>query len=321
MRGLVALRGLSYSAVMDLELKDFPESVGQRLDHFLSEKIEMQSRSKIQKMIKAGSVLVGGEKVKSGYLLQEEDVIFVKLVEEAEKKIMAEDLDLEIVHEAKDFFVINKPPGMVVHPADGKHYSGTVVNALKGRIDDMPGERPGIVHRLDKDTSGLMIVARNEKARDYFVEQFKKKKVKKGYLALVGGLLKHKEGIIDAPIGRHKRDRKKMAINEEGKVAISQYKVLEEFRLSEFALSYLSVGIETGRTHQIRVHMKSIDHPLAGDDVYGSHKLNRFLEENFALKRQFLHASSLSFVPPGTKKALTFESELFDDLSKVLSQL
>lgn len=305
---------------MQFEMSKFPDSVGERLDKFLDEKFEDKSRSQIQKLIKSGTVFVNREKVKAGYLLSENDVVFVKEAE-LDDEIKAENLNLEILFEDDDFFVINKPPGMVVHPSDGQHMSGTVVNALRDRIDIDDPERPGIVHRLDKETSGVMVVARNLKARDYFIDLFKSRKVKKHYKVLVSGHLKFKEGVIDSPIARDTRNRKKMAIRSTGKVAVSNFTVLDEFSVGDFDVSLLDVEIKTGRTHQIRVHMSSIGHPVVGDNVYGARKINRFFADEFGLARQFLHASTLSFTPPGAKKALTVKSELSDDLSKVLSSL
>ncbi len=213
-------------------------------------------------------------------------------------------MDIKILHEEEDYLIINKPCGVIVHPSRTTDIKGTVVEGLMNKMDKeliekFQGEevdfRPGIVHRLDKDTSGVMIVARTQRGYEYFVDQFKTRKVKKVYLAMVKGKLEHKEGIIDSPIARSFRDRKKMDVASDGKEAVTSYKVVEEFDLGDTAVSLLEVLPKTGRTHQIRVHMKAIGHHIVGDRVYGVDTLNKMVESEFGLKRQFLHAWKISF--------------------------
>lgn len=299
---------------------------GMRLDKFLADKFPQYSRSQFQKMIKNGDVLVNNGVLKSSYILAASDTVEVKDAFKKEVLIESENIDLPIVYEDEEFLVINKPAGIIVHPDGASVSTGTVVNALFDKIPKGVGEdiRRGIVHRLDKDTSGLLVVVKTLEAKNYFVKQFQGKTIKKVYLALVKGILPHKEGRIEAPIGRDIRNRKKMAIVDEkkGKSAISLYKVLEEFEVSEkLRASLIEVEIKTGRTHQIRVHMDSIGHPIVGDNVYGSAPINRFFKERFGLDRQFLHAKNLSFKHPKTGKTLSLEADLPEDLEKVLEEL
>ena len=299
---------------------------GMRLDKFLADKFPQYSRSQFQKMIKNGDVLVNNGVLKSSYILAANDTVEVKDAFKKEVLIQSENIDLPIVYEDEEFLVINKPAGIIVHPDGASVSTGTVVNALFDKIPKGVGEdiRRGIVHRLDKDTSGLLVVVKTLEAKNYFVKQFQGKTIKKVYLALVKGILPHKEGRIEAPIGRDIRNRKKMAIVDEkkGKNAISLYKVLEEFEVSEkLRASLIEVEIKTGRTHQIRVHMDSIGHPIVGDNVYGSAPINRFFKEKFGLDRQFLHAKKLSFKHPKTGKTLSLEAELPEDLEKVLKEV
>lgn len=299
---------------------------GMRLDKFLAGKFPQYSRSQFQKMIKNGDVLVNNGILKPSYSLAADDLVEVKDAFKKEVLIQSENIDLPIVYEDEEFLVINKPAGIIVHPDGASVSTGTVVNALFDKIPKGVGEdiRRGIVHRLDKDTSGLLVVVKTLEAKNYFVKQFQGKTIKKFYLALVKGVLPHKEGRIEAPIGRDIRNRKKMAIVDEnkGKNAISLYKVLEEFEVSEkLRASLIEVEIKTGRTHQIRVHMDSIGHPIVGDNVYGSVPINRFFKEKFGLDRQFLHAKKLSFKHPKTGKTLSLEAELPEDLEKVLKEV
>lgn len=274
--------------------------VGKRLDNFLTNVFSELSRSKIQKFIRLGEIRVNENLVKPGYLLGDDDKIFVKDLNVNDTQILPEDIDLDIVYEDDDTLVINKIAGMVVHPGEGdSHISGTVVNAILNRIQIVDEERrPGIVHRLDKETSGLLIVAKSVSAREFYMEQFKKRRISKNYLALVLGELKNSTGIIDSPIARDFRNRKRMAISSEGrgKKAISHFQVLEVFEFMGKKLSLVNVEIKTGRTHQIRVHMAAIGHPLVGDSVYGNRQINDLLERELGLKRQFLHAAGLGFV-------------------------
>jgi 23S rRNA pseudouridine1911/1915/1917 synthase len=291
-----------------------------RVDKYLAAKKPEYSRSKIQKMIKTGEVLVNGGKVKASKVLNEGDDIKINEEAEVEQKIEKEDLPVDILLEEKDYLVIDKPAGMVVHPSDTGHFKGTVVNAMMGKVKKGVGEdfRPGIVHRIDKDTSGALIVARTQEGYEYFVEQFKKRKIRKIYKALVKGILLHKEGIIDSPISRDVKSRKKMGLvsEKDGKSAISRYKVVQEFENQ----SLLEVEIETGRTHQIRVHMSAIDHPVIGDNTYGAGSYNRKFKEKFGLRRQFLHAERLEFIDVyGKKKKIVVD--LPKDLKNVLAKL
>jgi len=291
-----------------------------RLDRYLSIEMSELSRSKIQKMIKDGIVLVNGESAKSSYNLKEGDNVEVRSNVVAVQSIQKENIEIKILFEDENYMVIDKPAGIVVHPSETGHRKGTVVNALLDKIEKGVGEdfRPGIVHRLDKDTSGALIVAKTKMGYDHFVEQFKKRKVKKEYLALVKGILIHKVGIIDSPISRDVKSRKKMGLvsEKEGKRAISKYEVKEEFD----DLSLVEVEIETGRTHQIRVHMAAIDHPVIGDNTYGVGSYNRRFKEKYGLKRQFLHAEKLEFKDlEGKKKKIVVD--LPKDLRNVLSKL
>ena len=264
---------------------------GKRIDKFISEVIDEATRSYIQKIIDSGLVEIQNKKVtKNGNKLKGNEVITIKLPEPENLDLVPEDIPLDIVYEDKDIVVINKGPDMVVHPAYG-NYSGTLVNALLHHIKDLSTIngviRPGIVHRLDKDTSGIIVVAKNNPSHLALAEMFKEKTLEKTYVCIVKGILKEKEGRIETLIGRDSRDRKKMAVvRENGRIAISNYKVLDESK----NYSLVEVKIETGRTHQIRVHMKSLNHPILGDATYGS--------PSDKAKRQMLHAYSLKFNHP-----------------------
>ena len=298
---------------------------GLRLDKYVTLKLEGVSRSKVQSMIKDGGVLVNGKKSKASHVLTAADSVHIKEFDNSEKSLVAEDLDLEILHEDKDCLVINKPVGMVVHPGDGGTYlTGTVANAVMSKVDAGVGEpmRPGIVHRLDKDTSGILLIAKTQEAYENFVDQFKTRKVEKHYLALVWGQMEHVEGIIDSPMGRSVNDRKKMAVSRQGKPAITQYKVKKLCELADEKLvSLLDVEIFTGRTHQIRVHMAAIDHPVVMDDIYGDRRRNKKFFEAYRLRRQFLHAWKLSFVSPSSGEKLNITAEIPEDLETILSSL
>ena len=274
------------------------------------------SRSYLQKLIKNGNVLVKDICVKPNYRLNAEDEIQVRIPDDVSLDIQPENIPLDILYEDEDLLVINKPKGMVVHPAAG-HYSGTLVNALlyhcDGQLSGINGVlRPGIVHRIDRDTTGSLLVCKNDMAHRALAEQLKEHSINRRYRAIVWGNLKDDEGTVDAPIGRHPVDRKKMAINRQnGKNAVTHYTVLQRF--SKF--TYIECRLETGRTHQIRVHMASIGHPLLGDEVYGPGK------SPYTLEGQCLHAMTLGFVHPRTGEYVECTAPLlpyFDHLLKTM---
>ena len=281
-----------------------------RIDNYLVEKLEL-SRSKIQKLIKDDKVLVNGKKVNVSYKVKLDDEIQVEEELEEEMNAIPENIPLDIIYEDADLLVINKASGMVVHPAPG-HYTGTLVNALLYRFDLNSGEanRPGIVHRLDKDTSGLMLVAKNEFTHEKLSEMIGKKDVERKYLAIVDGLIKHDTGTIDAPIGRDPNNRQKMAVTDiNGKDSITHFKVLERFDNNTF----IECILETGRTHQIRVHMNYIGFPINNDPLYGRGKSTEF--------GQMLHSYSIKFNHPRTGKELSFRvdppKEFMDKLNEL----
>lgn len=267
----------------------------ERIDKYMSILIDSLSRSFIQKMMKEDKVLVNGKPVKANYRLKTEDEICFELPEAVEPDIEPENIPLDILYEDADVLVVNKPKGMVVHPAAG-HYSGTLVNALmyhcKGSLSEINGcLRPGIVHRIDMDTTGSLIVCKNDIAHASIAAQLKEHSIVRRYRAIVWGVIKEEEGCVDMPIGRHPSDRKKMAAGvRNGKEAVTHYRVLERFR----SYTYIECRLETGRTHQIRVHMDSIGHPILGDPVYGNRKCP------FQLQGQTLHAMTLGFIHPVT---------------------
>lgn len=272
-----------------------------RIDKLLTDIIEDASRSQIQGWLKDAIVLVDGKAVKSNYKVQEGETITWSVPEPEAMDILPENIDVDIVFEDEDVIVVNKPSGMVIHPSAG-HYSGTLVNALLYHCNDLSGingvERPGIVHRIDKDTSGLLMVAKNDKAHKSLAEQLSKKTVERKYEAIVHGEIPHEYGTVDAPIGRDPKDRQKMAVVDDGREAVTHFRVLRHF--TNFTL--VECTLETGRTHQIRVHMRYIDHPLAGDPKYGPRK-------TLELDGQALHAKSLGFEHPRTGEWMKFEVE------------
>ncbi|MBQ7384955.1 MAG: RluA family pseudouridine synthase [Ruminococcus sp.] len=278
---------------------------GSRIDKYLSEQISDRSRSFISSLIKDGNVLVNNKVVSKSYVLKDNDVVRANVPEAVEYVAEAENIPLDVVYEDSDLIVVNKPKGMVVHPAAG-NYSGTLVNALmfhcKGQLSGINGVlRPGIVHRIDKNTSGLLVVAKNDVAHNSLAAQLKEHSVKREYRAVAYGRFKELEGRVDLPIGRDQNDRKKMTVTyKNSKNAITNYRVLEELN----GYSYISCILETGRTHQIRVHMSHIGHPLAGDDVYGPKKVITSLEG------QCLHAKTLGFIHPVSGDYMEFDSEL-----------
>ena len=296
---------------------------GQRIDKYIAAEVPELSRSVVQRLIKEGRVTVGGEATKPSYRVEAGDEIVVRVPPPEPMEVRPEAIPLDIVYEDEGIIVVNKPAGMVVHPAYG-HRTGTLVNAILAHCPDLAGTedalRPGIVHRLDKDTSGLIIVAKNDSARQHLQRQFKRREVKKVYVALVEGHLEPVRGVIEAPIGRDKKRRKRMAVVEGGREARTEYTVVEYFggEVGKVSRPYTLVEAEpkTGRTHQVRVHFASIGHPLAGDPVYGFRKQRLSL-----LRRQFLHARTLGFRLPGSNEYIELTAELPDDLGVVLEEL
>ena len=292
------------------------EQDGERLDKLLSIIYPDFSRSFFQKLIKENSIKVNEKIQKANYKVQTDDVISVLIPDAIETSIEPEDIPLDILYEDNDVLVVNKPKGMVVHPSAG-HYSGTLVNAImyhcKDSLSGINGEiRPGIVHRIDMDTTGSLIVCKNDESHVAIAEQIKEHSCNRIYVGIVCGNVKEDEGTIDAPIGRHPVDRKKMAINEKnGKPAVTHYKVLKRFG----KYTYMQFKLETGRTHQIRVHMASIGHPLLGDELYSKNCPFKHLQG------QTLHARTIGFIHPRTKKYMEFSAPLpkyFDDLLQKL---
>lgn len=299
---------------------------GMRLDVFLCEKIEGHSRTYMQKLIEQNTVMVNDKAVKSNYKLKTGEKVSVQIPEPVPLEIEPEDIELEIVYEDKDIILINKPQGMVVHPAHG-NYSGTVVNALLSHCaapeEDEGTEdislsgingvlRPGIVHRIDKDTSGIIVIAKNDEAHLSLSEQLRAHTISRKYIALLEGKVKNDRGTIETLIGRDPRDRKKMAVvNTNGKNAVTHYKVLERFN----SYTLIEAQLETGRTHQIRVHMAFIGHPVVGDTVYG------FKKQKFDTNGQLLHAKLLGFNHPTKGQYVEFESQLPAYFERILEIL
>jgi 23S rRNA pseudouridine1911/1915/1917 synthase len=293
-----------------------PEMEGERIDKCISSYMEELSRSYIQKIIKEGNVFVNENVVKANYKTKVDDKVRFIIPEAIEPDIPPQDIALDIIYEDKDILVVNKPKDMVVHPAPG-HYEGTLVNAIMyhcgSELSGINGVmRPGIVHRIDKDTTGSIIVCKNDEAHRKIAELLKTHDITRKYRAIVYGNIKEDSGTVDAPIGRHPNDRKKMAVNEKnGKRAVTHYTVLE--RLGDY--TYIECQLETGRTHQIRVHMASINHPLLGDEVYCSRK------SPFKLNGQVLHAMTIGFVHPTSGEYMEFEAPLPEYFERLLSIL
>ena len=288
----------------------------ERLDKFLSAVLPEQSRSYLQKIIKDGSVLVNGKAQKASYRMEDQDEVLVDLPELKEPEIEAEDIPLDILYEDDDLLMVNKPKGMVVHPSAG-HLTGTLVNAVmyhcKDRLSGINGVmRPGIVHRIDMDTTGVLVICKNDKAHNHVAAQLKEHSITRKYRAIVHGVIKEEEGTVDAPIGRHPVERKKMAAGvKNGKRAVTHYRVLQRFRNH----TYIECQLETGRTHQIRVHMASIGHPLLGDTVYGPAK------NPLHMQGQTLHAQVLGLIHPTTGEYLEVEAPLPEYFEKLLKSL
>ena len=291
------------------------EEKGKRLDAYIPSVDLDITRTSAQRLIEDGNILVNGKNAKVSYKIQENDKISVEIPKPKQIELKAQDIPIEIIYEDSDIIVVNKPKGMVVHPANGNP-DGTLVNAImaicKDSLSGIGGEiRPGIVHRIDKDTSGLLIVAKNDNAHVKMSEQIKNHEVKKTYIALVRGVFKENEATIDMPIGRSTSDRKKMAVNKNGKNAITHIKVLKRF--DKYTL--LKVNIETGRTHQIRVHLSHIGYPIVGDYTYSNGK------NEFDVVGQCLHAQKLEFKHPITQKDMCLEAELPQYFKDILDKL
>lgn len=298
----------------ELIFKITSEEVNKRIDKYLSEVIENKSRSFIQGLIDNDNIKVNDKLIKSNYKLKLNDIIEVNLPEPLELEVKAEDIKLDIVYEDHDVIVVNKPQGMVVHPAPG-NYTGTLVNALLYHCKDLSGIngviRPGIVHRIDKDTSGILVVAKNDNSHNFLAAQLKDHSMKREYYALVEGRVKNDIGTINEKLGRDPKDRIKMAIIKDGRDAITHYEVLENYDYT----TLVKCNLETGRTHQIRVHMAHIGHPLVGDPVYG------YKKSKFKLMGQMLHAKTLGFVHPTTKEFLEFSTELPSYFKNIIEKL
>lgn len=304
---------------MKQELYVTEETAGDRIDKFLAEQCGELSRSFLQKLLKSGAVSVNSRPVKASYKASEGDFISFEVPDAVEPEIVPEEIPLDIVYEDHDVILVNKPKGMVVHPAAG-HYSGTLVNALMYHCkDDLSGIngvlRPGIVHRIDMDTTGILIACKNDLAHASIAAQLKEHSITRRYQAIVYGSFPDEEGVIDAPVGRNPKDRKKMCVNvQNGKRAVTHYKVLNRFQ----GFTHIECRLETGRTHQIRVHMAHIGHPLLGDAVYGPAKCP------YSLRGQTLHAGVLGFCHPRTGEYLEFSAplpEYFERLLRILTKL
>ncbi len=299
-----------------IRLEADENSVDERIDKYLGAVLSDQSRSFLQKLIREGGVLVNGKPVKASYRVDGEDQIEIFLPEPETPVIPAENIPLDILYEDKDLLIVNKPKGMVVHPAAG-HRTGTLVNAVlyhcRGQLSGINGVmRPGIVHRIDRDTTGALVVCKNDRAHNHVANQLKEHTITRRYVAVVAGVIREEEGTVDAPIGRHPTERKKMAAGvKNGKRAVTHYRVLQRFR----AHTLIECRLETGRTHQIRVHMASIRHPILGDTVYGPSK------DPFHLEGQALHARVLGLVHPATGAYIEAEAPLPDYFHKLLARL
>ncbi|MDF2789600.1 MAG: pseudouridine synthase [Neobacillus sp.] len=286
---------------------------GDRIDKVISTLDEEWSRTQVQQWIKEGNVLVNGQKIKTNYKCSMNDEIEITIPDPELLDVIPEEMDLDIYFEDKDVLVVNKPSGMVVHPAPG-HLTGTLVNGLMAHCKDLSGIngvlRPGIVHRIDKDTSGLLMVAKNDMAHEKLVNQLVEKTVTRKYRAIVHGVIPHDFGTIDAPLGRDTKDRQSMTVVDNGKHAVTHFHVIERFK----DFTFVECQLETGRTHQIRVHMKYIGYPLAGDPKYGPKK-------TLDINGQALHAGILGFNHPRTNEYLEFEAPLPKEFEELVEQL
>ena len=286
---------------------------GDRIDKFVSDKLDI-SRSRVQKLIEDGNITIDGKLAKSSSKVESGQIIMVEIPELIPLEVKAEEIPLDILYEDNDVIVVNKPKGMVVHPANG-NFTGTLVNAIMAHCkDNLSGIngviRPGIVHRIDKDTSGVLVIAKNDKSHLHLASQLKEHSMKRVYIAIARGVFKEENGTINAPIGRNPKDRKKMGIVASGRHAVTHYRVLKQ--LDDAAI--LEVKLETGRTHQIRVHMAYINHPLLGDEVYSSGK------NKYGFTGQALHAKILGFIHPSTGKYMEFSSNLPEEFQKLLAK-
>jgi len=302
----------------------------ERIDQFLTHHVENATRNKVQRAIRTGAVLVNGRRVRCSHQVAPGEEIHVTLPKPPVHDALAEEIPLEIVHEDERLIVVNKPAGMVTHPAYG-NMSGTLVNALLfhcNRLSSLNGPtRPGIVHRLDKDTSGLMVVAKDDEAHAHLARQFSRRTIDREYWAIVWGQFRQQSGTIEAELARSRSDRKKMAVVAGGKPAITQYAVLERFEY----LTLLQLKLKTGRTHQIRVHLSHINHPVFGDPIYGGRRIawgprtarqrSEVQEMLRDLPRQALHAKTVGFVHPGSGRPVLFDSDLPEDMARMLSLL
>lgn len=303
-----------------LTFKAEQADIGKRIDVFVAERAEL-TRSASQKVLADGGITVNGRPIKKNYKIIENDVVEVELPEPTELDCVPENIPVDIIYEDEYLAVVNKPKGMVVHPAPG-NYTGTLVNALlyhmKGRLSSINGViRPGIVHRIDKNTSGLLMIAKTDEAHLGLAEQIKEHSFERVYEAILVGNLKENEGTIDAPIGRHPEDRKKMAIVKDGREAVTHYKVLERF----LGYCHVQFRLETGRTHQIRVHSKSVGHPVLGDTLYGAGKTKFEIQNKSIIEEQTLHARTVGFVHPVTGEWLSFTSDLPEYFDTLLTKL
>jgi 23S rRNA pseudouridine1911/1915/1917 synthase len=296
-----------------MEYTILEDQKGDRIDKVISTLDEEWSRTQVQQWIKDEHVLVNGQKVKTNYKCSTNDLIEITIPDPEELDVVAEELNLKIYFEDQDVLVVNKPKGMVVHPAPG-HLTGTLVNGLMAHCTDLSGIngvlRPGIVHRIDKDTTGLLMVAKNDMAHENLVNQLVKKTVTRKYKAIVHGVIPHDFGTVDAPLGRDTKDRQSMTVVDHGKHAVTHFNVIERFK----DFTFVECQLETGRTHQIRVHMKYIGYPLAGDPKYGPRK-------TLDIEGQALHAGVLGFDHPRTQEYLEFEAPLPEEFERLLDDL